>query len=152
MASLSSKCRPKVMTTDNGPLSFKQTEMFWHTKGNTKRNWLSLIFYWVCQNISKCLKTQQSTVKAIVYCFQNMAFCSVSYPGDFITKVKQVNSQSDIVSMSSFAVPSYLTIRSSVCIILIWDPCIHNLYNPCQSRSNYTLQKPHQCDLISRNK
>ena len=40
-------------------------------------------------------------------------------PGDFITKVKQVNSQSDLISMSIFAGPPYLTIRSSVCIILI---------------------------------
>ena len=68
-------------------------------------------------------------------------------PGDFITKVKQVNSQSDLLSMSSFAGPSYLTIRSSVCIILIWDPCICNLYNLCQTRSIHTLQKPHQCAL-----
>ena len=29
-------------------------------------------------------------------------------PGDFITKVKQIDSQSDLTSMSSFAVPSYL--------------------------------------------
>ena len=68
-------------------------------------------------------------------------------PGDFITKVKQVNSQSDLISMSSFAGPSYLTIRSFVCIILIWDPCICNLCNLCQTGSNFTLQKPHQCAL-----
>ena len=61
--------------------------------------------------------------------------------------MKQVNSQSDLISMSRFASPSYLTIRSSVCIILIWDPCIFNLYNLCQTGSNYTLQKPHQCAL-----
>ena len=41
------------------------------------------------------------------------------YPDDFITKVKQINSQSDLISMSSFAGLSYLTIRFSVCIILI---------------------------------
>ena len=35
-----------------------------------------------------------------------------SFPGDFITKVKQINSQSDIISMSSFAGPSYLSTRS----------------------------------------
>ena len=40
-------------------------------------------------------------------------------PGDFVTKVKQINSQSDLISMSNFAGPSYLTIRSSVYIILI---------------------------------
>ena len=38
-------------------------------------------------------------------------------PGDFATKVKQINSQSDLIWMSSFAGPSYLTIRSSVYII-----------------------------------
>ena len=69
------------------------------------------------------------------------------YPGDFITKLKQVNNQSDLISMSSFAGPSYLTIRSSVRIILLWDPCICNIYNLCQTRSNYTVQKPHQCAL-----
>ena len=40
-------------------------------------------------------------------------------PGDFATKVKQINSQSDLTSMSSLASPSYLTIRSSVYMILI---------------------------------
>ena len=48
-------------------------------------------------------------------------------------KVKQINSQSDLIWMMSFAGPSYLTIRSSVYIILIWDPCIFNLYNLCQN-------------------
>ena len=40
-------------------------------------------------------------------------------PGDFVTKVKQIDSQSDSISMSNFAGPgpSCLTIRSSVCII-----------------------------------
>ena len=70
---------------------------------------------------------------------------SLLLPGDFITNMKQVNSQSDLISMSSFAGPSYPTLRSSFCIILIWDPCICNLYNLCQTWSNYTLQKPHQC-------
>ena len=41
------------------------------------------------------------------------------YPGDFVTKVKQINSQLDLIWMLSFAGPSYLTIRSSVHIILI---------------------------------
>ena len=40
-------------------------------------------------------------------------------PGDFVTKVKQINSQSDLIWMTSFAGTSYLTIRSSVDIILI---------------------------------
>ena len=30
-------------------------------------------------------------------------------PGDFTMKVKQINSQSDLILMSSFAGPSYLT-------------------------------------------
>ena len=38
-------------------------------------------------------------------------------PGDFITKVKQIISQSDLISMSSFAGPSYFTMRSSVCMV-----------------------------------
>ena len=41
------------------------------------------------------------------------------YPADFVPKVKQINSQSDLISMSSFAGLSYLTIRSFVSIILI---------------------------------
>ena len=63
--------------------------------------------------------------------------------------MKQINSQSDLISMSSFAGPSYLTIRSPVCIILIGDPRIYNLYNLCQTGSDYTLQnsKPRQCAL-----
>ena len=69
-------------------------------------------------------------------------------PGDFITKVKQINSQSDLISMSSFAGPSYLTIRSCVCIILISDPCICNHHNLCQTGSGYIRQKTHhQCTL-----
>ena len=49
----------------------------------------------------------------------------VSPPGDFVTKMKQINSQSDFIWRSSFAGPSYLTIRlSSVYIILMWDLCI----------------------------
>ena len=53
-------------------------------------------------------------------------FCEVLYevplipgPGDFVTKVKQINSQSDFIWMTSFDGPSYLTVRSSVYIILI---------------------------------
>ena len=41
------------------------------------------------------------------------------YPGDFVTNVTQINSQSDLISMLSFAGPSYLTIRPYVCMILI---------------------------------
>ena len=49
--------------------------------------------------------------------------------------------------MSSFAGQSYLTVRSSLCIILIWDACIFNLYNICQTGSSYLRRKPHQCAL-----
>ena len=66
-------------------------------------------------------------------------------PDDFVTNVKQINSQTDLTSMSSFAGPSYLTVRSSLCIILVWDPCIFNLYNLCQTGSSYLRRKPHQC-------
>ena len=48
--------------------------------------------------------------------------------------------------MSSFAGPSYLTVRSPLCVILIWDPCIFNLYNLCQTGSSYLRRKP-QCAL-----
>ena len=34
---------------------------------------------------------------------------------DFATRVTEINIQSDLIWMSSFAGPSYLTIRSSVC-------------------------------------
>ena len=66
----------------------------------------------------------------------------ISCPGDFITTVKQINSHSDLISMSIFSVPSYLTIISSVCIILIWDPCICNLHNLWQTGSSYIRRKP----------
>ena len=66
---------------------------------------------------------------------QSDLICNV--PGDFVTKVKQLNSQSDLIWMASFAGPSYLTVRSSVYIILIWDPCISNFHNLCQTGCNY---------------
>ena len=46
-------------------------------------------------------------------------------PGDFVTNVnvKQINSQSELTSMSSFAGPSYLTVRSSLYIILHHFDC-----------------------------
>ena len=68
-------------------------------------------------------------------------------PGDFVKNVRQINSQSDLTSMSSFAGPSYLTVRSSLYIISIWDPCIFNVYNLFQTRSIYLRRKPHQCTL-----
>ena len=49
--------------------------------------------------------------------------------------------------MSNFAGPSYLTIRSSVYIILIWDPCIFNLYDLWKPESNFIRRKPHQYAL-----
>ena len=71
-------------------------------------------------------------------------------PGGFATKVKQINSQSNLICMSSFAGPGYLTIRSSVYIVLIWDPYIFNLYNLWQTwyRCNYYMRrKPDQYAL-----
>ena len=73
-----------------------------------------------------------------------MIFIWYISPGDFIMKVKQINSQSDLISMSSFAGLSYLTIRFSVCIILIWDPCICNLHYLYWTRSSYIRWKPQQ--------
>ena len=68
-------------------------------------------------------------------------------PGDFVAKVKQINSQSDLIWMRSFAGPCYLTIRFSVYIILIWDLCIFNFYNLCQTGSNYIRREPQQYAL-----
>ena len=42
--------------------------------------------------------------------------------------------------MSRFADPSYLTIRSSVYISLIWDPYIFNLYNLWRTRCIHIRQ------------
>ena len=70
---------------------------------------------------------------------------SMCYLGDFVTLVKQINSESDLILMSTFAGPSYFTVRSSVFIILIWDPCVFNLYNLCQTGSNYVRRRLHQC-------
>ena len=72
---------------------------------------------------------------------------SIFLPGDFVKNVRQINSQADLTSMSSFYSPSYLTIRSFLYIILIWNPCIFNLYNLCQTGSSYLGRKPHQCML-----
>ena len=49
--------------------------------------------------------------------------------------------------MSSFAGPSYLTVRSSVCITLIWDSCIFNLYILCKTGSSYIRREPQQYAL-----
>ena len=73
----------------------------------------------------------------------------VEYPGDIVTNVTQINSQSDLISMLSFAGPSYLTIRSSVYMILISDPCIFDLYNLCQVAFVGNLTSVH---FISMNK
>ena len=43
---------------------------------------------------------------------ESKKFCQREVPGDFVTNVKQTNSQSDLTSMSSFAGPSYITVRS----------------------------------------
>ena len=48
----------------------------------------------------------------------SQGYCASS-PGDLVTKVKQIDGQSDLIWMTSFAGPSYLTIRSSVYSILI---------------------------------
>ena len=77
----------------------------------------------------------------------NAKFESLNCPGDFVTKVKQINNQSDLISMSNFAGPSYIIIKSSVCIILIWNPFIFILHSLCQTLSNPTRRKSHQCAL-----
>ena len=48
-----------------------------------------------------------------------LVLTTLQQPGDFVTKVKQINSQSDVIWMRRFAGLSYLTIRSSVYTILI---------------------------------
>ena len=70
-----------------------------------------------------------------------------SQPGDFVTKVKRINSKSDLISLLSFASPSHLTIRSSVYIILFWDSWISNPYNLCQTGFSYIRRKPHHYAL-----
>ena len=70
-----------------------------------------------------------------------------SKPSDFVTNMTQINNQSDLISMSSIAGPSYLTIRSSVYMILISDPCIFNLSNLFQTGFSDICRKPHQCSL-----
>ena len=69
-------------------------------------------------------------------------------PGSFVTKVKRINSQSDLILMSNFAGPSYFIIRTSVHIILIRDPCIFNLYNLCQTVSKI-LHRMSPCAPVS---
>ena len=59
--------------------------------------------------------------------------------GNFVTNVKQIKSQSDLISMSSFTSKPHLTIRSSVCRTLIWDSCIFDLYNLCQNGSSTSV-------------
>ena len=68
-------------------------------------------------------------------------FTEITQPGDFVMNVKQINSQSNLTSMTSFAGPSYLTIKSSVYIILTWDSCLPNLI------VYYILAKLHHCAL-----
>ena len=84
--------------------------------------------------------------KKLVYNGELLLFIK-SMPGDFATKVKQISSQSGLIWMSNFAGPSYLTIGSSVYIILIWDPYIFNLYNLWQTRYIYIRRKPRQYGL-----
>ena len=85
---------------------------------------------------------QHQGLTAFVLCFTDM-----KYPGDFVTKVKQINNQSDLIWISSFAGLSYLTIKSSVHIISIWDPRISNLHNLYQTGFNYISQEPQQYAL-----
>ena len=86
--------------------------------------------------IPRQIQIQKSCLTAVSQGIQN--------PGDFVSNVKQINNQSDLIWMTSFAGPSYFTIRSSVYIILIWDPCIFNLYSLCQTGSNYIRREPQQ--------
>ena len=52
--------------------------------------------------------------KLTVFCFKEI----LNLPGDTVTKIKQINSQSESILMLNFAGPIYLTIRSSAYIIL----------------------------------
>ena len=118
-----------------------------------------LIFSWFENIFLKSRNFSQNDLKKEIQCklqksrriLQSQApTCNnfkMLHPGDFFTKVKQINSQSDLFWMTSFAGSSYLTIRSTVYIILIWDPCIFNFYNLCQTGSNYVRQEPQQYAL-----
>ena len=44
---------------------YRYAEIFWHMK----RKFRIMKQSWLCENISNCLKIQQTIVKAIVYCF-----------------------------------------------------------------------------------
>ena len=55
-----------------------------------------------------------------------------------VSKVKQISIQSDLTSMSSFAGPSYLTIRSSVFIILLYFQSLKYLQNQFQLHTSGT--------------
>ena len=65
----------------------------------------------------------------------------IALPGDTVTKVQQISSQSDLISMSNFDGPSYLFIRFFIYITLIWDPCIFNLHSFCQTIPNCMRSK-----------
>ena len=90
---------------------------------------------------SQCKLTSPDT-----WCYHSIITCDIR-PGDFATKVKQINSQSDLIYMSRFAGQSYLTTTSSIYIILIWDPYIFNLHNLWQTWCNYIHRKPNQYAL-----
>ena len=58
-----------------------------------------------------------SSTESIAASYPSFKEAITGSPCDFVTKVKQINSQSDLISMSSFAGSCYLIVRSSVYII-----------------------------------
>ena len=54
-------------------------------------------------------------------------FVVCEHPGNFVTKVNQIESQSDLISMSSFADPSYLTSFNLRSLYLQSLQCLPNL-------------------------
>ena len=67
---------------------------------------------------SQIMKNHKNLMTSSIMPFSEKRKLAVE-PADFIKNVRQINSKSDLTSMSRFAGPSYLTVRSSLYIILI---------------------------------
>ena len=102
--------------------------------------------YWE-RNFERWYHLGRLTISLHVFCIETAGIFLHPLQRDFATNVKQINNQSDLIWMSSFAGPSYLAIRFSVYIILIWDPYFFNLYNLWQTWCIYVGRKPRQCGL-----
>ena len=90
------------------------------TFGMTSFECLRNINLSLLQNVTYPSMTSKSCSLSYFFTLLKVSFFNTftsKVPGDCITKVKQINSQSDLISMSNFAGLSHLTIRFSVYII-----------------------------------